>query len=332
LGLLSIVETSKMTEIASSSSVGQRYSLADFNAILFKKCYGYVLPASYFKLIEELESQLDVSEQPVSNTPAPSSRNRSHGHSKPKKREEDWETVRAFKATKIETKVGIEKTVNDVRIALNKMSASNYEKQKDAVLELVGAYFSSEDECNAQDTERISKAIFDIASTNKFYSEIYAKLYVELASKYAVFRDLIAGFVENFSKNVGALTYVDPDVDYDGYCLYTKSCDNRKATTTFIVNCLKRGLIIPDKVFAIIRENLECIDRLMRQDGNTKEVEEIVENLFIVLTLGKDELKTASEWTQVVDTVKVLSKTKGKTHASWSNRAAFKMMDLVELV
>lgn len=323
-----------MTEIE-SSYVAQRYSLADFNAILFKNCYGYVLPAPYFKLLEELESQLDVSEQPVSNAPAMSSRNRGHGHvhSRPKKREEDWEAVRSFKATKIEAKVGIEKTVNDVRIALNKMSASNYEKQKDAVLELVGSYFGSGDSgINAADTERISKAIFDIASTNKFYSEIYAKLYVELAQLHAVFRDLIAGFVENFSKNVGALTYVDPDDDYDGYCLYTKSCDIRKATTTFIVNCLKRGIVGPDKVFAIIRENQVCIDTWMLEDGKTKEVEEIVENMFIVLTLAKDDLNQAGEWAQVVHKVKVLAKTKGKSQVSWSNRAAFKMMDLAELI
>lgn len=325
----------QMTEIA-SSTLAQRYSLADFNAILFKNCYGYVLPPSYFKLLEELETQLDVSEQPQAAVPVMSSRHRGHGHghshSRPKKREEDWEAVRAFKATKIEQKVGIEKTVNDVRIALNKMSTSNYEKQKDAVLELVGAYFSSEETVNAADTERISKAIFDIASTNKFYSEIYAKLYVELAQLHAVFRDLLAGFVENFSQNVGALMYVDPDVDYDGYCLYTKSCDNRKATTTFIVNCLKRGLVSPDKVFAIIRENLVCIDTWVLEEGKTKEVEEIVENLFIVLTLAKNELKAAGEWTPVVDKVKVLAKTKGKSQVSWSNRAAFKMMDLAELV
>ena len=314
------------------TEVQHRYSLADFNAILFKNCYGYVLPAHYFKLLEDLESQLDVSEQPAAAAPVSALLRKGHGHSRPKKREEDWEAVRAFKATKIETKVGIEKTVNDVRVALNKMSTSNYEKQKDAVLELVGVYFGSEETVNETDTQRISKAIFDIASTNKFYSEIYAKLYVELAQLHSVFRDLIAGFVENFSKNAGALTYVDPDVDYDGYCLYTKSCDVRKATTTFIVNCLKRGLISPDKVFAIIRENLACIDALVLEEGKTKEVEEIVENLFIVIGSAKDELKQVGEWTQIVDKVKVLAKTKGKTHVSWSNRAAFKMMDLVELL
>jgi len=320
------------------TEIQQRFHLADFNAILFKKCYGYVLPDEYIKLLEELESQLDVSEQPiVAPTHSAPLRNRDRGHvyshSRPKKREEDWEAVRAFKATKIEQKVGIEKTVNDVRIALNKMSTSNYEKQKDAVLELVGAYFGSDgDTVNTEDTQRISKAIFDIASTNKFYSEIYAKLYVELAQLHAVFRELIAGFVANFSQNIGALTYVDPDVDYDGYCLYIKSCDNRKATTTFIVNCLKRGLVGQDKVFAIIRENLVCIDTWIIEEGKTKEVEEIVENLFIVLTLAKDELKTVAEWTHVVDKVKVLAKTKGKSQVSWSNRAAFKMMDLMELV
>jgi hypothetical protein len=183
-----------------------------------------------------------------------------------------------------------------------------------------------------EDWNKLGNTLFAIASGNSFYSEMYAKLYFELATRYAVFRDLIAGFVENFSKNAGALMYVDPDVDYDGYCLYTKSCDNRKATTTFIVNCLKLGLVSPDKVFVIIRENLACIDTWVLEEGKTKEVEEIVENLFIVIGSAKDELKKAGEWTPVTDKVKVLAKTKGKSQVSWSNRAAFKMMDLAELI
>ena len=325
------------------TAIGQMYSFEDFNAILFKRL-GDPLPAEIKQLLAYVESQLDITpDQPVTQHPVTNRRVTGGGHGAkdryrsrqaPVKREDEWEAVRAFKATKIEMKVGIEKIVNDIRIALNKMSTSNYEKQKDAVLALVEGVATDDSESTevVDDIQRISKAVFDIASTNKFYSEIYAKLYSELAQRYLVFRDLIAEFVSNFSKNAGALQYIDPDVDYDGFCVYTKSCDVRKATTTFIVNCLKLGLIDTENVIQIVNENLAFVDKWMREEGKTKEVEEIVENLFIMTSLAKNELKMASEWASVVEQVRGLAKTKGNTWKSWSNRAAFKMMDLVELV
>jgi hypothetical protein len=85
-------------------------------------------------------------------------------------------------------------------------------------------------------------------------------------------------------------------------------------------------------VIQIVNENLAFVDKWMREEGKTKEVEEIVENLFIMTSLAKNELKMASEWASVVEQVRGLAKTKGNTWKSWSNRAAFKMMDLVELV
>jgi len=340
------------------TTIGQMYTFEDFNTILFKGLAEPLLP-TIKQLLLDLEGQLEITpDQPVAQSvPHSHSHHRRGGNggvsnggshyggnkgyrggkpAPPPKKEEEWEAVRSFKATKIEAKVGIEKIVNDIRITLNKMSTSNYEKQKDAVLALIADVMGSPEEgaaaASLDDIHRISKAVFDIASTNKFYSEIYANLYLELAQRHAVFRDLIADFVSNFSQNAGALTYVDPDVDYDGYCVYTKSCDVRKATTTFIVNCLKRGLVTQDKVLQIVKENFACIDAWMREDGKTKEVEEIVENLFIVIGSAKEELKPANEWTQVLEQVRVLAKTKGKTQVSWSNRAAFKMMDLVELL
>jgi hypothetical protein len=137
----------------------------------------------------------------------------------------------------------------------------------------------------------------------------------------------MVNFVNGFSQNIGTIQYIDPDVDYDGYCAYAKSCDVRKSTTTFIMNCLKKDQIRVDQVYTIIRENIACIRSSMDEEGKTKEVEELVENLFIMMTMGKSHLTEATEW---INAVKDLAKLKGKSHVSWSNRAAFKMLDLVD--
>jgi retron-type reverse transcriptase len=47
--------------------------------------------------------------------------------------------------------------------------------------------------------EKIANAIFDIASTNKFYSEMYAKLYKELIQLYPVFQKVMDIFLQKYS-------------------------------------------------------------------------------------------------------------------------------------
>lgn len=241
----------------------------------------------------------------------------------------DWETMRSFKSTKIESKTGIEKTVNDIRIALNKMSAANYEKQKNAVLGFVGSVADSSEE----DIRRISKAIFDITSTNKFYSEIYANMYKELIGVNGAFRKLLDEFVDGFTNMDSAPVYVDPDQDYDGFCVYSKACDVRKSTSTFLVNCLKIELVDPGQIVAILSRFMEYVDANKRSDGFAKFIEEVIENVYIIASLCADELSKTADWNNIVlPTLKRLVAEKNEGHASLSSRATFKCMDLLEKI
>lgn len=247
----------------------------------------------------------------------------------------EWESMRTFKATKIATKTGIEKTVNDIRISLNKISVNNYDKQRDAVVGLVNGYFesSSEDEITEENTRRISRAIFDIASTNKFYSEIYAKLYKELVAEQSVFADLLKEFVSGFTSMENVPVYVDPDADYDGFCVYSKACDIRKSTSTFLVNCLKMELIDSDKISDILCEFVKYVETKRTEEGMVKLVEEIVENVYIIATLCSKELSVTAKWREyVLPTIKrIIAEFKGQ-FPSMSNRANFKLMDLLEKI
>ena len=244
-----------------------------------------------------------------------------------------WEMMRSFKATKIESKTGIEKTVNDVRIALNKISAANYDKQRDAIMVLVNGYFASTEDLTEDNTRRISKAIFDIASTNKFYSEIYAKLYKELIEAQPIFRDLLEELIGGFIALDTIPVYVDPDTDYDGFCAYSKACEIRKSTSTFLVNCLKLDLIASSRIADILCEFVNYVDCKRAKDGFAKCVEEIVENIYIIVTLCSKELSKTPKWQKsVLNKIKQFVADKNDGFPSMSNRATFKFMDILEKV
>jgi len=246
----------------------------------------------------------------------------------------DWEMMRTFKATKIGTKTGIEKIVNDIRIALNKMSATNYDKQRDALIGLVNGYFEeSSEEVTEENTKRISRAIFDIASTNKFYSEIYARLYKELVEAHSIFGELLEVFVHGFTCMDSVPVYVDPDTDYDGFCVYSKACEVRKSTSTFLVNCLKQKLIDPDRISDILIEFVKYVDVKRSEEGMVKLVEEIVENVYIIATLCGTELSKTVKWREyLLPTIKRIIAEKIGTLPSMSNRANFKLMDLLDKI
>lgn len=243
----------------------------------------------------------------------------------------EWELMRSFKATKIDTKTGIEKTVNDIRVALNKMSVGNYDKQKNAILECVGSYFSGEDaNINDDDTRRISKAIFDIASTNKFYSEIYARLYKELVDVNPVFRNLLDEFVAGFTNMDNAAIYVDPDIDYDGFCAYSKVCDTRKSTSTFLVNCLKFDLILPDQLVNILCDFVYYVETHINDAEFSKLIEEVIENIYIIATMCCKELAHTGKWKGVVlPSIRGFAGHKKDGCLGLSSRATFKCMDLI---
>jgi hypothetical protein len=269
--------------------------------------------------------------------PSSSSHNNSHHNSNTSKDEpevdKEWEMMRAFKATKIESKTGIEKTINDLRIALNKISAANYEKQRDVILTLVNGYFDAKDDQTDANTRRISKAIFDIASTNKFYSEMYAKLYKELVGTQAVFLDLLVEMIEGFMAMDSIPMYVDPDSDYDGFCVYSKACDIRKSTSTFIVNCLKFELLLSDRVAEVLSKFVEYVENKRTEPGFSKCVEEIVENIYIITTLCAPELSKTAKWNEyILPRIRQFVSEKGNGLPSMSNRAMFKCMDLLEKI
>ena len=64
---------------------------------------------------------------------------------------------------------GIDKKVDEIRSLLNKITSINYDKIKPKIDELVNHVINNNDE---NEINKIGNFIFDIASTNKFYSEV----------------------------------------------------------------------------------------------------------------------------------------------------------------
>jgi len=250
---------------------------------------------------------------------------------------DDWKTTQTFKATKIEVKVGTEKLMNDIRIALNKLSNKNIETMKVVIQELIKQIIQeTEDEPERQEQEmkKVAQVIFDIASSNKFYAELYAGLYADLMKEYDILKVKIVDLVDNYKTTILNIKAVDPNEDYDGYCKYTKTNDLRKAMVSFIVFLMKKDVFEKENVVDILIYLQDLVLKYAEENGRTNEIEEIIENIYLFMTLGKDELSKNAVWTETVipniQNLSKLRKTDLVRYVSMSNRAVFKLMDILD--
>jgi hypothetical protein len=321
------------------------YQIEDYDKIVFDGLQ-YVLPEGVLATISKLS--LEIGEcisvvapfQPNTSTQdgkykKPSfvnstsnmKRSRSNFSKKPQL-EDEWVTVRNFKATVIDKKEGLEKTINDVRTSLNKISNKNYDTQRQIVLEYIQSL--EDDENYNTNLNRIITSIFDIASGNKFNSEIYADLYKEIITLYPSFKDAHNDYVESYKKSIREINYVDPNSNYDKFCEYNKINDRRKALSIFLVNLMKKEVLDRSVITNLTLELQQIVFQYIDEENRTNEVEEITENIFIFITLSNEYCKTNKGWENVVLNTKKVSEMKSKDKKSLSSRAVFKYMDVVD--
>jgi hypothetical protein len=247
---------------------------------------------------------------------------------------EEWENLRTFQATKIEQKTGLDGLIDQIRLNLNKLTDKTFLDIREKIISNIETIFASE-EINITTMEKVSTAIYDIASANKFYSKIYADLYAELANTYKwlmpVFDISLASYMDQFK----SILFVDPDKDYDKFCDMNKANECRKANSQFFVNLALNGFISKSIIVKYLKNLLVMVIDMINESDKKNEVDEISENVAILfnkeLMPEIDTEKQEINGKSIVDTIKMFANSKAKDYKSLSNKAIFKYMDLIEM-
>lgn len=245
--------------------------------------------------------------------------------------QEDWNKMRQFKNTKVENKEGIEKSFTDIRVLMNKLSSKNYDTQKDSIFSALDDLCGEDSTVSDENKERVLSIILDIFCGNKFYSELYADLYKELYNKFELFRDSLDKIVDRYSETLEKIHYVDHNVDYDGFCNYTKTNDLRKANASFIVQLMKKNILPRSVVTCVLSNLVNLLKSYIDEENRTNEFDEITENLFLIIVQSKGFIEKDPIWeSTILPSVQYFSKQNAKEHKSLSSRAVFKYMDIME--
>lgn len=264
----------------------------------------------------------------------------------------EWETILSFQKTEIKKKEGIELSIDNIRSYLNKLTDKTYNVMLANILKEITALFqvcendTSDDHNTLTVMNRVASSIFTTASSNAFYSEIYARLFQDLMSKekepdhaeYAVFRNVFEKNLESFMSLFDTIEYCDPKKNYDKFCDINKANEKRKAMSLFIVNLMKIGIVEKLQVLALMKQIQELMYSNMRQEGKTNEVDELAENLYIMVkhshAILKDRTSNDPEMIELFNTrveqITEISKLKIKSKPSITNKTIFKHLDMLD--
>jgi hypothetical protein len=245
--------------------------------------------------------------------------------------DEDWETIRQFQTTTKHISEGIQKNMENIRGYLNKMSEATFDKMVNEIKAEISQLI--EHETTDENMMKIGYSIFSIASSNSFYSELYAKLFKILMEEYEVFKKIFEDNYKVFMNLFDNIEYIDPKKNYDKFCEYTKTNDNRRAMSLFIVNLMKNGVIDKEEILEIIRNLQKLIIKYIAKPEKTNEVEELNENLYIIITSSSNKIKFGlDEGTEnIIKDIEFISilKPKMKEYPSITNKTIFKHMDII---
>ena len=311
------------------------YQISDFEAITWNG-FECELPQQMMDLISRIADQ--VGAPSYVKTPVFPKRDKPDDQVQKKKprattteiTEDDWESIRTFQTTELKKRQGIDAHLDGIRSDLNKITDKTYE-------EVFGSLCARIDDLKDEPEHllTVGAAIFNTASSNHFFSAVYARLFRQLLHKYdSVFKDVFQSNFEQFMTLFNTIEHADAKKDYARFCEINKTNDKRRAMSMFIVNLMHQGVITTFKIVDIVQQLQSLIQEHLRQADRTNEVEELTENLFIILKDAHQFLSIGhvDEWATIMHEVAFNSQLKPKNakYPSITNKTIFKHMDILD--
>jgi hypothetical protein len=314
-----------------------KYKLSDNIVELISHLTSKVASPAYIKSPDFQKKDKLVSSTIPSNYPFKKKRNNKQVEIS----NEEWNSLRSFNQTNIiETKSGIDVIIIQIKNYLNKLTSDTYNDTVKNIINIIDELIQNN--TNIEDMYNVGKHIFEIASNNRFYSKLYAKLFTELINNYDIMKEIFDINFNLFLSFFDTIEYVSAEENYEKFCNINKINENRKSLSTFFVNLTINEIISPFQLASIVKNLLKKIKELIYIENKKNEVDEITENIAILYnkeifeniedTLTPLEIKQLLiDNNSISETIELLSISNTKSFKSLSNKSIFKFMDINDL-
>jgi hypothetical protein len=319
-----------------------RYSLEDFNNILNTGLINQ-LPDETIQIINMLATQVGAPEYiktpqfknkiGASMVGGVNNGGNNNGIRRKKKYPEindnDWEAIRSFQTTEFNKKEGIYTHIHAIRKYLNMITINTYLKLKESIIEEINIVISTK---TPNDLNVLCNELFNIVNSNILYSDIYAQLYKDLITQFAVFKDILMKNFSQLENNFNNIEYYDPEVDYDKFCENNKKNELLRSNCSFYVNLMKEGIIEVTAISNIITNLFNILQQQISEKTKKNELDELAEIIYIFITNSYELIKKNDEQISknIYDNVLRITNTKIKDEPGITNKCIFKHMDILD--
>jgi hypothetical protein len=210
-------------------AVSKQYYTMDYYENRIFNGLEYTLPTEVIQRIQELKTQLGLSNQQNQNNQ--NNQNHRRGACVDKGRRfsvlsSSWKppvqpTLKPTVIIQEEQKTVLNKVRSDIRILMNKISEKNFTKIKDSIVETLQPWLESPAELR-----ELVKTIIEIAGSNSFLAKLNAHLYIEMLELSPLFNELLTEHIQQYDAEFSIDALSSPQ---------SKETDRRKAMTHFIV-------------------------------------------------------------------------------------------------
>ena len=206
---------------------------------------------------------------------------------------------------------------------LNKITDKTYDR---LLKEILNSIQNIED---IVDQKEICSQIFKIITTNHFYSEIYAKLFLEMIKIHNSFKTVFDEQFKEYINSFNTIEYTSSNENYDKYCSYIKKIDSIKSSTFFFINCMKYQICSSNEIIdLVLLFQKKMIDQL-EFEQHIYENLQYIENIYIIIKENYDILSFHEKWDFVIRNNCYLKENNGPGK---NNKIRFKLMDIDDFI
>jgi hypothetical protein len=286
--------------------------------------FNYVLPEMVQKIINRLAEKVgspDYVKTPVFKKHKPLEMQADDGN--------DWASIRSFNKTVVieEKRSENEVVISEIKKQLNKLTNDNYDVVCDKIFEILYNH-----DVNDKCMEEINEIIFGISSGNAFFANVYARFMKDMIDKYESMRQVFNKQLNDVMCKFNTVRCGNPNENYDEFCQINKENDARRALVGFFVQLCIIDIVPADKIVDIFYELYKIVDKERTTKASMNKIEEVVATIFNLVSGSLSFLKDHSKYPDIVEKVTAISNIDKKSNSGLSNKAIFKMLDLVDII
>lgn len=216
-----------------------------------------------------------------------------------------------------------QKRTQELNILLNKITEKTYDKLWQSVTDII-----KEDDVYI---EYVLNRIFLLASLNKSLKAIYTTAYSSISVSYPeICKEYTTNRIEQFVESFHEIKYVNPQKEYDEYCMQCKKNDQRRGLSSFFCELSRTSVISSELFFSLIYDLYQLLLVCLKNEEKQENVNEIIDNTQILISSVNEVKRMRDDLIVISEIAESNIIDLRPLYPSVTNKCVFKCRDLCE--